>query len=75
MSKETTFDLQKAIKAAGGPVKLSRFLGCISSQAISAWVTCPPARVPRVSRFIGVPMETIRPDLYDELETEPANAE
>jgi DNA-binding transcriptional regulator YdaS (Cro superfamily) len=65
--------LDDAIKAAGGPVALSRALtrdlDSISSQAISQWRRVPAERVIDVERATGVPKERLRPDIYPVGET------
>lgn len=55
--------LKLAIKAAGGPVSLSRRIG-ITSQAIAQWRKCPPLRVLDVEKATGVPRTLLRPDIY-----------
>lgn len=52
-----------AIDKAGGPVALSRILGC-SPQAISKWKRVPAERVLTVAKAARVDPSTIRPDLY-----------
>jgi len=60
--------LDRAIKAAGGPAELARFITeqheSISAQAICGWKRCPPARVLVVEKASGVPRHELRPDIY-----------
>lgn len=53
----------KTVKKAGGPVALSRALGC-SPQAISRWRRIPAERVLAVAEAAGMNPSDLRPDLY-----------
>lgn len=57
--------LERAIEAAGGPVKLGAELE-ITSQAISQWDRCPAERVIAVERACArtVTRQELRPDIY-----------
>ena len=55
--------LKLAVKAAGGPVALSRHLD-ISPQAISQWVRVPSRHVIKVEEATGLHRSILRPDLY-----------
>lgn len=55
--------LERAIKDAGGIIKLAGLINC-SKQNVSAWKRVPPARVLEVERVTGVAREVLRPDLY-----------
>jgi len=70
MKKRDTV-LEIAIKAAGGPAKLARFITenfkpPISAQAICGWRRCPPKRVIQVEQATGgkVPRHRLRPDVF-----------
>lgn len=66
--------LQRAREVAGGAVGLGRQLG-ISPQAVSQWGRVPAERVVDVERITGIPRAELRPDLFGERESRPANAE
>jgi DNA-binding transcriptional regulator YdaS (Cro superfamily) len=59
--------LRKAIKAAGGQVRLARRIG-IGQTAVSNWLTkrgkVPAERVLAVEGASGVPRHELRPDIY-----------
>lgn len=55
--------LGRAIKGAGGLVKLAESLG-ISKQAVSQWDEVPPLRVLAVEKASGISRHELRPDLY-----------
>ena len=50
--------------------ELARRLG-ISPVSIHYWRIVPEARLKRVSKILGVPMEVLRPDLADYLTEDP----
>jgi len=63
--------IQKAIKAAGGQLRLAREIEEISGktchrQSVAHWLRnqCPAYRVLDVERVTGVPRYELRPDLY-----------
>lgn len=63
MKNKRNPSLVKAIDKAGGPVALSRVLGC-SPQAISKWQRIPAERVLAVAEAAGMNPSDLRPDLY-----------
>lgn len=54
---------KKAIKQAGGPVKVSKLLG-ISHQAIGQWKLIPPKWVIKIEEISGISRNELRPDIY-----------
>ena len=52
-----------AITKAGGPTKLANALG-IGRSAPLHWTRVPEARVRQVHELTGIPLSTLRPDLY-----------
>lgn len=60
----------RAIAAAGGAPALARKVG-VNRWAVQQWKASgiPAARVPLVSRITGIPMEELRPDLFDAPQT------
>jgi DNA-binding transcriptional regulator YdaS (Cro superfamily) len=55
--------LEKAIKAAGGPVALAKALG-VTSQAVSQWKRVPASKVLAVEEKSGVSRYELRPDVF-----------
>ncbi len=55
--------LEKALKAAGGPIALARRIGVVPS-CITNWHTIPVRRVPEVSLATGIPRHELRPDFW-----------
>lgn len=53
----------KAIKAAGGPAALARYLG-IQRQAVSQWRRVPVDHVLAIERLTDVSRNELRPDIY-----------
>jgi hypothetical protein len=64
--------LAKAIKAAGGTVKVAEACG-ITPQAVSQWEMCPTRHVHRVASMGRVSARKLRPDMFGE--AAPANAD
>lgn len=64
--------LEHAIKAAGGPFALAKFITdnyeSITPQAVCGWRRCPALRVIQVEQATSgvVPRHRLRPDLYPE---------
>ncbi len=59
-------DVSEVIKAGGGPLKLSKALGCDHSSVIG-WRTrgqVPVERVLPLERLLGIPRHDLRPDIY-----------
>lgn len=62
--------LERAIRLAGGPAALARFISeqyePITAQAICDWRRCPPLRVLQVEKATAgeVNRHELRPDLY-----------
>ena len=44
-------------------VDLARALG-IKKQAITRWLRVPPSRAVKIETLIGIPRETLRPDIF-----------
>lgn len=44
-------------------VELAAALG-IKKQAITRWLRVPPARAVKIESLIGIPRETLRPDIF-----------
>lgn len=67
MTKKERQDLERrakfAIKAAGGPSRLARFLS-VERQAVFGWRRVPEERCDKVSEFTGIPKHELRPDLF-----------
>lgn len=61
-----TKSLQKAIKAAGGVVKLAEKLD-ITPQAISQWSTAPISRCMEIERITGVTRAELRSDHFGDM--------
>jgi DNA-binding transcriptional regulator YdaS (Cro superfamily) len=55
---------EKVIKDAGGPAKLARALGDLTSQAVSQWKRVPIERVAAVEALTGVSRHELRPDIF-----------
>jgi DNA-binding transcriptional regulator YdaS (Cro superfamily) len=55
---------KQAIEVAGGPAKLAKVLGGITSQAISQWKKIPPHRVIAIEAASGISRHRLRPDIY-----------
>jgi DNA-binding transcriptional regulator YdaS (Cro superfamily) len=64
MTKPKEPIIKLAVRQAGGPAKLARRLGGLTSQAISQWTRCPAERVIAVAELSGVPRSELRPDIY-----------
>lgn len=58
-------DCKKVIKEAGGPAKVARALGDLTSQAVSQWKRIPLNRVRKISELTGIPAAELRPDLAE----------
>lgn len=56
----------RAAKAAGGASALAKSLG-VTASAVSNWrkTGIPSDRMPAVSRITGIPMQELRPDLFE----------
>ena len=54
---------EEAKRQGGGPSKLARAIGGITSQAVSGWKKIPMERVFDVSRITGIPAHELRPDV------------
>lgn len=65
----------EAKRQAGGPSKLARALGTISSQAVSGWKRIPMERVYDVARITGIPAHELRPDVIPAPGTEVSDSE
>lgn len=55
---------RKVIEDAGGPAKLARALGDLTSQAVSQWKRIPIERVAAVEALSGVSRHELRPDIF-----------
>jgi len=71
----------RAIAAAGGPGELAKALtesgSPITSQAIQQWTRIPHKRARLVAKFSGVPLNELRPDIWqtpDDLSQEAKSA-
>lgn len=57
-------DCKKVIKEAGGPAKVARALGDLTSQAVSQWKRIPIERVAAFEALSGVSRHELRPDIF-----------
>ena len=57
---------EKAKEIAGGPSKLARAIGGVSSQAVSQWKKVPADRVLEVEKITGISRHQLRPDVFGE---------
>lgn len=55
---------EKAKEIAGGPSKLARAIGGVSSQAVSQWKKVPAERVLEVEKITGISRYDLRPDVF-----------
>lgn len=54
----------KAIELVGGPAKVARDIGDLTSQAVSQWKRVPPERVIAVEGLSGISRHDLRPDIF-----------
>lgn len=55
-------ETREIVRAAGGPLKLSRVLG-VTHSAVSKWKKVPPKHALKVSRLSRIPLHVIQPDM------------
>ena len=57
--------LKKALQLAGSQTKLAHMLG-LRPQAVQHWKRVPIKKAIKVSRLLGIPMNELVPELFDE---------
>lgn len=65
-------DIKDIIAAGGGAVALARSLG-IKHSSVCEWRRVPAERLQAVSKATGVPPQLLRPELYEAVQSLPAD--
>jgi len=56
-------NIEQIIKAGGGATAIARKLG-IAHSSVLGWRAVPAERCMRVAALTGIPLHTLRPDVY-----------